>query len=36
MTCAPVEQDLGIVYALIALMVGLIVGNATKRCPPSE
>jgi len=32
MTCPPVEpQDLGAVYALIAGLVGLIIGSVVKR-----
>lgn len=34
MRCQPFEQDLGVVWALIALMVGLIVGNLTASRPP--
>lgn len=31
MTCPQPDQNLGHVWALIALLVGLIVGNLTKR-----
>ena len=31
MTCPPEGQDLSTVYALMMLLIGLIVGNLTKR-----
>jgi hypothetical protein len=34
MTCGALEQDLSEVYCLIALMVGLIVGNLTAAKEP--
>lgn len=36
MTCAPVEQDLTVVIALLALMAGIIIGNRTApKDPPT-
>ncbi len=36
MTCAPVEQDLTVVIALLALMAGIIIGNRTApKDPPA-
>ncbi|MBP2495370.1 hypothetical protein ABID82_002297 [Methylobacterium sp. PvP062] len=29
MTCAPIEQDLSLVWALLAFLAGIILGNRT-------
>ncbi|EIZ83711.1 hypothetical protein WYO_3724 [Methylobacterium sp. GXF4] len=34
MNCAPPGQDLSLVYALIALLIGIIVGWAVPKDPP--